>query len=286
MDSHLKSAEVSELTEEPEEKQKGIIISIMNHKGGVGKSTTTINLGAALAKLEKRVCIVDFDAQCNSSDTLLGKAKLDRSSACLYHILDPEAPDFEVSQAIHPSQFPGVMCLPNSEDTTSLEPEIMARAPESHFAFRTKCRQYFQEHFDYILIDNPPNIGTFVIISLYASDFAIVPTESGSTYSTRGLFKAIKFINRIRDAGNSDLKFLRLLVTKIDRRTNEARATTAFLQKTFPPDEIFQTAVPSCSGFKQAERLKTSIFKVSGAREGMKAYMAVAQELDALFNKA
>lgn len=262
---------------------KGIIISVINNKGGVGKTTATCNLGHALSKLEKRVLVVDIDSQCNATSLLFAKDMSAYHS--LYELFNPDSPNTLIENCIYPTPYANLYCLPNVEETAGLEPDLIHNSPESFFILRRKLREHVLERFDFTFIDNPPNMGTFVICSLYASDFIIVPNESGSAFSMEGLVKAIRLIENIRENGNPDLRFLRLLINRVDGRTVASKATIAHIYNHFGSDQVFKTTIPSSTAFQRAEGMRQTIFRYAPSLPGAKAYRKLAEELIDILNK-
>jgi chromosome partitioning protein len=255
----------------------GMIISIINNKGGTGKTTTACNLAYALAKQEKKVLVIDMDSQCNTTQMLMPDGQ--RSRYSLYDVLDPENLNFEIERVIQGSKYKGVFCVPNVIETAAIEPQIILSAPASFTLFRDRTREYIQRNFDFALIDNPPNLGTFVICSLYSSDFAIVPSEAGSKYSLEGLVRAVEFIENIKSSGNPDLKFLRLLLTKADRRTAITHAVLDQTRSFFKEDKVFKTIIPVNTAFQQAEFHNEVIMRFNPKAKGAHAYRDLAGEV-------
>ena len=253
-----------------------VIISVVNNKGGVGKTTVTCNLSHALAKKGKKVLVVDIDSQCNATSLLIPDTAALRYS--MYDILESEN-NTTPEKCIYGTEYANLYCLPNIPDTASLEPELIYRSPKSLFTLRKKFRDYALENFEITIIDNPPNMGTFVICSLYCSDFVIVPNQAGSSFSLEGLLKAIMLINEVREQGNPNLRFLRLLINQVDKRTTISRATITQIKQNFKPDQFFITTIPINTAFQQAESLKQTIFKFSPHAAGARAYRLLAQEL-------
>lgn len=256
---------------------KGIIISVVNNKGGVGKTTVTCNLSHALTRREKRVLVIDMDSQCNATSLLIHKKTTVNHS--LYELLDPEQEDFPIENCIYPTQYESLYCLPNMSETAGLEPDLIRESPKSFFQLREKVRNYVNQNYDFTIIDNPPNMGTFVITSLYTSDFVIVPNQVDSAFSLEGLIKAMRLIKDIQNTGNPDLKFLRLLINQVDRRTSISRVAIQHIQKIFKPDQFFETTIPINTAFKQAEHFRQTIFRYKSSAPGAKAYRKLAQEL-------
>ncbi|MBF0529902.1 MAG: ParA family protein, partial [Deltaproteobacteria bacterium] len=172
---------------------------------------------------------------------------------------------------------------PNVEDTASLEPDLITSAPRSFFTLREKLRPYARQHFDFTFIDNPPNMGTFVLCSLYASDFVIVPNTAGSKFSMEGLIKALKLTDKIRENGNPDLKFLKLLINQVDRRTASSKATIEYIKRHFSEEKVFNTTIPVNATFQRAEEFDQTIIRYSPSSPGSRAYRELAKELVAIF---
>ena len=217
----------------------GVIVAIVNNKGGVGKTTAACNLAHALGLLGKRVLVVDLDPQCNATSLLLSN-RLDRQHS-LYELLAHDTLGFPLTRAIYPSQYEGVSCLPNVPETAALEPEMIMSAPASLSRLRRHLRHYALRHFDFVIIDNPPNLGSFVICALNTADFALVPVKAGSAFSVSGLLQAVRLINEVRVEANKDLRDLRLLINQVDKRTLISRTLTDQIFKAFGEDQIFKT---------------------------------------------
>jgi len=258
-----------------------MIISIINNKGGVGKTTTSVNLGHALSRQGKKVLVVDIDSQCNATDILVSSKLI--SSHTLYDVIGknthPPLPDSIVS-----TEYQDLFLLPNIPDSATLEPELISHVPESLFRLRNRFRTFALENFDFTLIDNPPNLGTFVILSLYASDFVIVPTEAGSKHSSEGLIKAVNFINEIQAKGNPELRFLRLLLTKVDKRTVISKAVVNQIRQTFPKNKVFGTQIPINTDLQKAEFQSQTIFKYRSNALSAIAYTDLANEVNQIVN--
>lgn len=251
----------------------GVIISIINNKGGTGKSTTACNLGHVLGNMGKKVLVIDNDSQCNTSRILLDGIDYNTS---MYDIIND---DIDVSKCIHITQYANVSCLPNDEMVSALEISLAKSFPESLFLYRRKIRNYAKENYDITIVDNPPTLGLIVAMSLYMSDFVIVPNDAGSKFSLEGLIKAVSFINDISRKANPDLKLLRLLITMVDRRTLASTAILQQIKKTFGPEEVFETIIPINTAFQQAELVDKTLCRYRPMASGAKAYKELAKEL-------
>jgi len=255
----------------------GHIISVVNNKGGVGKTLTTCNLADALGKKKKKVLVVDIDSQCNTSLILLPKNTQIRKS--LFEIIESNSKINSLNGFIYATKCNNVFVLPNITDTANLEPDLITNAPESFFKLRSLLRDYAINNYDFTIIDCPPNMGSFVLCALYASDFVIVPVKAGSAFSVEGLIRATKLIEEVRTKGNSDLNFLRLLINSVDNRTAISKAITSQLHNIFDENQVFETQIPVNTAFEKAESMGETIFQNDGTASGARAFRALAIEL-------
>ena len=256
----------------------GVIINIMNNKGGCGKTTTACNLSDALGKKGKRVLVIDLDSQCNTTSILFPKTVQIRK--CVYELIDPNDENgSDLTEYTYMTDYKNVAVIPNVSDTANLEPDLIEKAPESFMKLRNHLRDFCIASYDYTIIDNPPNIGTFVLCSLHAADFAIVPIRAGSAFSVEGLIKATQLINRIRERGNPDLRFLRLLINGRDKRTAISKTLVDQLRNTFGDGQIFDTEIPQTTAFERAESNGATILKSEPTTPGATAFRDLAKEL-------
>jgi len=252
----------------------GTIITIANNKGGVGKTTLACNLAHALTLKGGRALVIDTDSQCNSTSLLTGGNINFQNS--LYDILTSR--DLLAKKAIIESNIKRIDLLPNISDTAVLEYDLSQNLPDNYSILRSKVRDYTKDTYQYILIDTPPNLGYFSLSSLFAADFCIVPIAAGSAYSIEGLLRVLAIIEKIQEDGNPDLRFLRLLVNNVDRRTAMGRVIISELEENFQ-GRMFETHIPRSTVFEQAEYTKSTVFGSHAATYGAKAYRELAGEL-------
>lgn len=254
----------------------GVVIVVVNHKGGVGKTTVAVNLGHALTRRHLNVLVVDCDTQANASDLLL-QGEPDRDS--LYELYGSDG-DYNPQDWIYPTDYERLACLPNVPETSGLEPTMITGDTSANLAIlRTRLRTYVQNNYDVTLIDCPPNLGFFVISALYAADFAIIPVQAGSSFSIKGLTNAIQLINGIKSKGNPDLRFLRLLINGVDRRTSMGRVGIEQIRRFFKEDQVFRTMIPTNAVFQRAEHDQKTIIRYDPTATGSRAYRDLAQEV-------
>jgi chromosome partitioning protein len=254
-----------------------MVIAIINNKGGVGKTTVACNLAHALGLLGKRVLVADLDSQCNATALLLPSGSTSRRS--LYELLRPDGPPENLEDYLHPSRYDHVFCLPNVPETASLEPRLILNAPDSFFRLRRRLREPARARFDFTLIDTPPNLGTFVLCALYTADFALVPIKSGSAFSVEGLLKAVRLIKEVQEQSNPDLRFLRLLINQVDRRTLISRTLAGQITGAFRQGQVFRSTIPVNTAFERAEAAGETILHHHAGASGAGAYRELAREL-------
>jgi chromosome partitioning protein len=254
----------------------GVSITISNHKGGVGKTCTAVNLGHALARENKKVLVVDFDLQLNCTRNLYGK---DRPIHSLTELLDPrEAPITDIKNFVYPTEHQNLFVVPNTKQSAAIE-RLLFLDPERLKTFRLRFRDYINNRFDYALFDTPPNYGGFTMSAMLASDCVIVPCETGSKDSMEGVNEAVKFIESIRDDFNLDVIFLKVLLTKRDRRVLIHKATVEQIKDNYPSEKRFETIIPANTHLQQAEMFGTTVFRLRSNATGAIAYEQAAKEL-------
>ncbi|MCP4746487.1 MAG: ParA family protein [Desulfobacteraceae bacterium] len=253
----------------------GVIISIANHKGGVGKTATSCNLGHALARSGKKTLVIDMDLQCNTTSTLFGN---DQARYGLCELLNPDE-DIDVQKCIYGTAYEDLYIIPNSRETAAMEQRLIKSYPDGLNILKKRLTKYALNNFDFTIIDCPPNLGTFVICAMMCSNFVIVPNETGSKYAMEGLNEAVKFIEDIRENGNEELRFLKVLLTKADGRELVHKASIAQIRSFYPPEKVFNTIIPGNTAVQQAEMLGKTIFKHRSNARAAVAYKNLSEEI-------
>jgi chromosome partitioning protein len=248
----------------------GRIIALVNQKGGVGKSTTAVNLGAALAVLGKRVLVVDADPQGNSTTGFgIDKTSVRRD---FYHVLMQEA---SIDDAIVQSEIDLLQVVPATINLAGADMELVAalsRETRLRNALATVSSRY-----DYIFIDCPPSLGLLTVNALTAADDCIIPVQA-EFYALEGLAQLTQVIWRVRDALNPTLHVSGVLVTMYDGRTRLAMEVIAELERHFP-EQIFKTQIPRNIRISEAPSYGKPVILFDVKSRGSQAYMAVAREL-------
>lgn len=249
------------------------IIAIANQKGGVGKTTTTINLGAALAEMGVRVLIVDLDPQGNAS-TGLGVEPAARSFTT-YDLLLDEA---ELSVLVQPTSDPNLMIIPATVDLSSADIELISNEKRS-FLLHDALRQHAMEAFalDYVLIDCPPSLNLLTVNAMVAAHSVLVPLQS-EFFALEGLSQLMLTIREVRQSANPDLRIEGIVLTMYDSRNNLSAQVEQDARDNLG-DLVFQTRIPRNVRVSEAPSHAVSVLKYDSASKGAQAYRDLAREL-------
>ena len=251
-----------------------MIISIINHKGGVGKSCITANLAHALALRGRKVLVIDCDPQCNTSSIFTPAAEA-ADPKSLYDIYAHGTP---VDQCVYKTSYDNIDVITNSADISHLEIELYKDVKNSYQILRNSVRKYADEHYDITLIDNNPSLGLYTINSLIASDCAIVPIEAGCRYSLDGFVAALEAIRSIASRVNAELRFLKAVINKADSRTSISRVSVDHIQRKFA-DKVFSTIINTDTKIKEAVAFKTTVLRHSPSCAASNKFRALANEV-------
>lgn len=244
-----------------------IFVALANQKGGVGKTTTAINLSSALGALEKRVLLVDCDPQGNATRGLGCEAK----SPHLYHVLMGEAP---ASQALCKTSFSGVTLLPSDRELVGVEVEFVGL--ESWEKRLRKVLRELESDFDYVFLDCPPSLGHLTVNALAAADQILVPLQC-EYFALEGISELVATVRRVQGNLNPTLEIGGILLTMYDERTNLAQDVATEAQGFFG-DRVFQTRIPRNIRLAEAPSHGLPILEYDIKSRGAEAYLAAARE--------
>lgn len=249
------------------------IIAIANQKGGVGKTTTTINLGAALAERRKRVLLIDLDPQGNAS-TGLG-VDHDRREATTYDLL---AGDVTLADAIQKTTVDRLFIVPATTDLSSADLELVDNTKRS-FLLRNVLRAEDTATlgFDYILIDCPPSLNILTVNAMVAAHSIIVPLQS-EFFALEGLSQLILTVRDVRQTANPELRIEGIALTMYDSRNNLSLQVEDDARENMG-DMVFKTVIPRNVRLSEAPSFAVPVLTYDTGSKGSAAYRALAREL-------
>jgi chromosome partitioning protein len=250
------------------------VISVVNQKGGVGKTTTAINLGAALAETGRRVLLIDFDSQASMTTGLgiKGAALREQYGSIWYLLNDSEA---KLEDFILKSTVPGLDFIRGHEDLAAAEAAFVSEIAKEH-----KLRKLLApvlDKYDVVLIDCSPSLGTLTVNALTASNGVIIPMEC-EYFAVLGLSLVKKTIQKIQENTNPELRIYGILATMFEKKTGHSREVLELIDKEFP-DEVFDTIISRTVRFSESTVAGQPVTVYASSSSGSAAYRRLAREL-------
>jgi len=244
------------------------IVSLANQKGGVGKTTTAINLGASIAACERRVLLVDLDPQANATSGL-GIGKNEPKS--MYPVL---VDGMSLRDIVLPTELATLFVAPSSVDLVGAEIEL-GDAENREFRLRGALENVAKDY-DYVLIDSPPSLGLLTINGLAAADSLLVPMQC-EYFALEGISQLLTTVERVRDSLNPTLEIEGIVLTMYDDRMNLARQVADEVRGHFG-EKVYQTVVPRNVKLGEAPSFGKPIILYDIRSRGSEAYVALARE--------
>lgn len=248
----------------------GRVIAVANQKGGVGKTTTAVNLGACLADLGRKVLLIDIDPQGNTTSGLgINKADVKH---CIYDVIINDVP---VDDAILPTQVKNLFLLPATIQLAGAEIELVPTI--SREVRLRRAVQPLRAQFDYILVDCPPSLGLLTVNALTASDSVLIPIQC-EYYALEGLSQLLNTIRLVQKHLNTSLEVEGVLLTMLDARTNLGLQVIEDVKKFFR-DKVYRTIIPRNVRLSEAPSHGRPVIHYDSRSKGAETYMDLAKEV-------
>ena len=246
------------------------ILSIVNQKGGVGKTTTTINLSACLFKMKRKVLLIDLDPQSNAT-----RGSGLEAGYLKYNINDVLLDRAHLEDVIVNSQYDGYDILPSTPDLTESEVSLVARE-EREYILKNKLAS-MSKNYDYILMDCPPSLNILTVNSLVSATGVVIPVQC-EFFALQGLSELINTITQIQVTSNAKLKIEGIIRTMFDSRNNLSNDVSDQLKEYFP-NELYKTKIPRNIRVAEAPSHGKSILEYDGLSKGSLSYYSLAGEI-------
>lgn len=248
----------------------GKIIAVANQKGGVGKTTSAVNLSAGLAQLGKKTLLVDIDPQGNATSGIgINKADIDQ---CIYNVL---IEDLTTQDVVVSTDIPNLDVIPATIQLAGAEIELVPTI--SREIRLKKALESSVDHYDYIIIDCPPSLGLLTLNSLTAADSVIIPVQC-EYYALEGLSQLLNTVRLVQKQLNRDLSIEGVLLTMLDARTNLGLQVIEEVKKYFQ-DKVYKTIIPRNVRLGEAPSHGKSIFNYDSKSKGAEVYLELAKEV-------
>ena len=246
------------------------VIAISNQKGGVGKTTTTVNLATAMAAVKKRVLVIDLDPQGNASTSLGIDQK--RRPVTTYHLLTGAG---SVAEAIVPTGIPNLSIIPAGVDLAAAELELVD-LDNRHARLKEAIADQY-DNWDFVLIDCPPSLGLLTLNALVAADAVMVPLQA-EFLALEGISQLVRTIERVRKAFNPTLELQGIVLTMVDKRNNLSEAVESDVRGYFGA-KVYTTTIPRNVRISEAPSHGKPVLIYDLHSKGSRAYLDLAGEV-------
>lgn len=247
------------------------VISVVNQKGGVGKTTTSVNIAAYLAKFGHKVLLIDLDPQGNAS-TSLGVDVYDNEARSVYNLL---VENLRAVDVIFSSNQENLFIIPSNINLSGASIELV-NLPDREFRLSQKLKN-IEQNFDYIIIDCPPSLGLLTINALVASKYVLIPVQA-EYYALEGLGQLVQTIDLVKSYLRADLEILGAVLTMYDKRNRLSRDIRYDLERNFP-HRVMETIIPRNVRLSEAPSYSQTIADYDADSPGARAYSWLASEI-------
>jgi len=248
-----------------------VIISVTNQKGGVGKTTTALNVSSALAIMGKSTLLIDTDPQAHS--TLSCVKDPSKYNNSLYDVIMNH--NIKIEDIVIKSTIPGLNIAISKISMAKLEPSLLGEI-DGHYRLKDVLEN-IKKRYDYIIIDTPPTLGIITINALVAADAVIIPVQS-SYLSLEGADDLLETIEKVKKVANPNLQILGILITLHDKRTNISKDSVKRIKRVFGKN-VFRTIISKSVKLEESPAYKESIFTFAPNSVGAIQYKKVAEEI-------
>jgi len=247
----------------------GRVVAIANQKGGVGKTTTAINLGAALAAFDRKIVIIDFDPQANATSGL-GRSGQQNGSNAYDVLLGADA-----HLALQETGFPNLSLLPSARDLVGAEIELVNQDGRENRL--REAINSIRSEFDFVFIDCPPSLSLLTVNALTAADSVLIPLQT-EYFALEGLSELMESVERVRHSFNPNLEIEGILLTMYDERTNLARQVLADIRSHFGK-LVYDTVIPRNVRLGEAPSFGKPVLAYDVKSKGAESYLALGREV-------
>ncbi|MFN2441277.1 MAG: ParA family protein [Thermoanaerobaculia bacterium] len=247
-----------------------MIITVANQKGGVGKTTTTINLAAAVANKGFKTLLIDLDPQANSSMSYVDVRQVERS---MFDVLVSE--ELGIREVIVPTPVENLSLAPSRIALAKLESKLIGEI-DGHYRLKDRISEVINEY-DYVFIDTPPTLGMITVNALVASTHVLVPIQS-SYFALEVTDDLLETIEKIKSRPNPNLQLLGVVITMHDKRTTLSKDIHDQIQQVFG-DRLFRTTITKSIRLEESPAYKESIFSFAPRSSGAMEYYSLSEEI-------